>query len=102
MISQEDILAIQSDIMSIVEFSKIAENELKLKASANENFQASLKYISLQQDILSERSVLQATEILAAHKEKEEKLLDKITTAAFTKTNTVKNNIIMAIFSLKY
>jgi len=26
-------------------------------------------------------------------KEKEEKLLDKITTAAFTKTNTVKNNI---------
>ena len=70
-VSNEDILSLQSEIVNIIEFSKISENEQKFKV--NENFESSLKFISLQQDILSERSVLQATEILAEHKEKEQK-----------------------------
>jgi len=73
-VSHEDILSLQSEIVKIIEFTKISENELRYKASVTESFEASLKFMSLQQDILSERNVLHATEILAEHNEKEEKM----------------------------
>lgn len=74
-VSHEDILSLQSEIVKIVEFSKISDNELRFKTSVNEHFEVSLKFMSLQQDIITQRSVLHATEILAEHKEKEEKIL---------------------------